>query len=200
MNQKTKFTKSFHIWGTKDISSLAPHWGWLLALGIAFIILGFIGLGIVASLTVISMMFFGVLLIIGGVAHIVYIFTDKGWRGALWHAVLAILYIVAGCDVLYDPMLASAVITAFLAGAFIVIGIMRLIAAYNLKDSSGWGWLLIAGLASIILGIIILYQWPYSGLWLIGLLIAIEMIVAGWSYIFIALAAKNIRRSERKHT
>lgn len=177
--------------GLQDFSSLRPKWGWLLALGIILVLMGFIGLGMVAGLTVMSMFFFGALLIVGGIAHLFYVFKDRTWKGSIWHAVVAIFYILAGCMIIYDPIFASTIITAFLAGVFIVIGITRLIMAYNLRKSSGWGWILVAGLAALALGIIILYQWPISALWFIGLFIAIELIMTGWSYIFISLAVRN---------
>jgi len=175
----------------REFSSFNPQWGWLLALGIILLIMGFAGLGMVAGLTVISMLFFGVLLIIGGVAHIFYAFIDKKWKGSLWHALLAILYIIGGIIVIYDPILASAIITVILACVFIVVGITRIFMAFKLKKGSGWGWIIVSGIASLVLGLIILYQWPISGLWFIGLFIAIELIMAGWSYIFIALSSRN---------
>lgn len=176
-------------------TKLKPKWGWLLALGIVFVLMGFVGLGMVGGLTVMSMLFFAALLFIAGAAHFFYIFQDKKWRGALFHAVIAILYIIGGCIIIYDPLLASAIITAFLAGVFIVIGITRLIMAYRLRNASGWGWLVVAGIAALALGIIIWSQWPISGLWFIGLFIAIEMIMTGWSYIFIALAVRRRTRT-----
>jgi len=101
------------------------------------------------------------------------------------------LYLAGGCVVFYDPFLASTLITGLLAAVLIVIGITRIIMAIALKSSKGWGWLLLAGLTAIILGVLILIQWPISGLWVIGMFIAIEMIVNGWTYIFIALSLRN---------
>ena len=57
-----------------------------------------------------------------------------------------------------------------------------------------WGWPLIGGIAAIFLGFMILARWPISGLWVIGLFVAIELILSGWSYIFIALAVKEVGR------
>ena len=119
------------------------------------------------------------------------LFKIKQWKGAIHHALIAILYIVGGCLVIYDPVLASAVITALLAWILIVIGITRLWMASTLRHSSGWGWLLFAGIMSIVLGSLILLQWPMSALWLIGLFIAIELMINGWSYIFIAIAIRK---------
>lgn len=162
--------------------------GWLLGLGFLFIFLGCIGLGMVVGLTLASMLFFGVLLILAGLSNFVDAFRYKHWKGALWEMLIAILYIAGGCVVIYDPLFASALITMMLAAMFIVIGITRLMMAFLLKDMKGWGWMVIAGLAAIILGIMILMHWPMSALWVIGLLIAIEMIVTGWTYVFVAVS------------
>ena len=170
--------------------SFKRSWGWLLGLGILFIVLGCIGLGMVVGLTLVSMLFFGILLIVGGFSQIVDVFRCKQWKGALWHALIAAFYIVGGGVVLYDPFLASTIITAILATVLIVIGLTRFIMAVMLRDEKGWGWLLVAGITAIVLGIMILLQWPISGLWVIGLFIAIEMIVNGGTYIFIALSAR----------
>ncbi len=173
-----------------DVRELKRNWGWILGLGILFLILGCIGLGMVVGLTLVSMIFFSALLIIAGITHIVDVFKHRDWKGITWQSLIAALYIVAGCVVFYDPFLASTLITAILASLLIVIGLTRIIMAFALKDSEGWIWLLLAGITAVILGILILIQWPISGLWVIGLFIAIEMIVTGWTYIFIALSLR----------
>jgi uncharacterized membrane protein HdeD (DUF308 family) len=50
---------------------------------------------------------------------------------------------------------------------------------------------LIGGAVAIALGVMIMVEWPVSGVWVIGMFVAIEMMFAGWSQIIIALAAKN---------
>ena len=167
------------------------NWGWLLGLGILFVILGCIGLGMVVGLTIASVLFLGVILLIAGMSQIIDVFTSHRWKGAAWHALIAILYMIGGGVVLYDPILASTVITVLIAWVLIIIGITRLIMASVLREEAGWGWLVFAGLTAIVLGVLILLQWPYSGLWVLGMFIAIELIVNGWTYIFIALASRR---------
>ena len=75
-----------------------------------------------------------------------------------------------------------------LAPSAAVLGI-----AFQSKPASGWWWPLVAGIGSLALGAMLYAQWPVSGLWVIGLFVAIEMIMNGWSYIVIALAARNAR-------
>ena len=172
-------------------TELQRNWGWLLGLGILFVILGCIGMGMVVGLTIASVLFLGVLLLIAGLLQIVDTFKCREWRGSAWHALIALLYLIGGAIVIYDPILASTVITALIAWVLIFIGITRLFMASVLRHARGWGWLIFAGLTSIILGILILLQWPYSGLWVLGLFIAIELIVNGWTYIFIAIATRR---------
>ena len=172
-------------------ADLKRNWGWLLGLGILFVILGCIGLGMVVGLTIASVLFLGVLLIVAGVSQIIDVFKSSQWKGVFWHALIAVLYIIGGGIVIYDPILASTFITVLIAWVLIIIGVTRLIMASVLREAAGWGWLVFAGIMAIILGILILMQWPYSGLWVLGLFIAIELIVNGWTYIFIALAIRR---------
>lgn len=179
-----------------NLSLLPPElkrsWGWLLGLGVLFIALGTIALSMVVGVTLASMLFLGVLLIIAGLSQILDVFKSKHWRGALSHALIAVLYIAGGGLIIYDPLLASSLITAALAGVLIVIGVIRLGMAIVLREAKGWGWLFLAGLAAIVLGVLILMQWPYSGLWFIGLFVAIELIIAGWTYVFLAFSMRGV--------
>lgn len=174
-------------------NELRRNWGWLLGLGVLFILMGTIGLSMVVGITMASMFFLGVLLIIAGVSQIIDVFKCRRWKGAISHALVAMLYVAGGCLVIYDPLLASTLITAALAGVLIVIGVLRILMATMLRhDEQGWGWLFLAGLAALVLGILILMQWPVSGLWFIGLFISIELMIAGWTYVFMAFAIRGI--------
>lgn len=171
--------------------NLKRGWGWLLSLGILFVVLGTIGLGMVVGVTMASMLIIGFLLIIGGVFQLLDSFRSKHWKALLWHLLIGIFYIFAGGLVIDDPVLASTIITAILAWTLIIIGIARCMMAFSLRPSAGWFWLLIAGIAALVLGLMILAHWPISGLWVIGMLISIEMIINGWSYILLALAIRT---------
>ena len=177
------------VWG-----DLAHNWGWLLAQGILLVVLGTIGLGMTIWLTLASVFIFGVFLVIGGGVQIFQTFKCRGWGSILWHGLIAVLYVLAGFSIMADPLAASTLFTLLLAGALVGIGVMRLIMAFQLRGVKNWGWPLIGGIAAMVLGVMILARWPVSGLWVIGLFVAIEMIFGGWSYIFIALGAKEMGR------
>jgi uncharacterized membrane protein HdeD (DUF308 family) len=177
---------------------LSRNWGWLLAFGVLSIILGTIGLGMTFGLTLVSVVFFGVLLILGGTFQLVDAFKCKGWKGTLWHILIALLYIAGGLLIVVDPLLASATLTLALAGILIAVGLTRVIMAVQHRVHKGWIWLLLSGLVSIALGAMIIAKWPMSGMWVIGLFVAIELIFNGWAYLFIALAARRAGKLERE--
>jgi uncharacterized membrane protein HdeD (DUF308 family) len=174
---------------------MRKNWGWLLFLGILFLILGLIGLGRLFALTLAGAFFFGVLIIIGGVAQFVEALKCQGWKGVAFHVLIAVLYVVGGVFVIRDPLAASVILTWVLAAVLICVGVLRIIMALQLRSTGTWFWPLLGGIISIILGGIILAHWPLSGLFIIGLFIAIELIVNGWSYLFIALAARSASKT-----
>ena len=173
---------------------LQRNWGWLLALGLSSIALGTLGLYMDFAFTVVSVLFFGVLILAAGIIQLVHAFTCTGWKSVLWHVLIALLYVAAGVDIMIDPIRASAILTLVLAGILIAVGGLRILMAFQLRPASGWFWPLLSGLISVALGAMIIAQWPASGLWVIGLFVAIELIFNGWSYVFIALAARQAGR------
>jgi uncharacterized membrane protein HdeD (DUF308 family) len=174
------------------LGDLVQNWGWLLAMGLLLVILGTIGLGMTIWLTLATVFIFGVFMLIAGAVQLFQAFKCKGWESILWHVLIAILYVVVGLVIMGDPLLASTLFTLLLGGALVGIGVMRLIMAFQLRGVKNWFWPLIGGIAAIILGFMILARWPVSGLWVIGLFVAIEMIFSGWSYIIIALGAREM--------
>jgi uncharacterized membrane protein HdeD (DUF308 family) len=172
-------------------ADLQKSWGWLLALGLVSIVLGTLGLYMTFALTLASVVFFGVLILVAGVFQLVHAFTCTGWKSVLWHVLIALLYIAAGVDIMLNPARASLVLTLVLAGILVAVGLLRSIMAFQMRPASGWVWPLLAGLVSIALGGMIVAQWPDSSFWVIGLFVAVELIFNGWSYLFIALAARK---------
>jgi Uncharacterized conserved protein len=176
------------------IGDLPQKWGWLLALGIVFVILGTIGLGLSVAMTVVTILFFGVLLLIGGVVQVIEAFKHTGWKSILGHVLIAAIYLLTGIMLITEPVVGSMALTALLAAAFIITGLFRIVMGIQLKGYGlNWGWLVFAGFVSLALGAMVFFQWPESALWFIGLIIAIEMIFHGWAYVMLALAVKSLK-------
>jgi uncharacterized membrane protein HdeD (DUF308 family) len=90
-----------------------------------------------------------------------------------------------------NPAASAVWITLFLASFFVITGVFRLIIGLQSRGRvENWGWIVFAGVISMLLGFVIFAQWPVSGLWVIGLFVAIELILQGFSMISIARAVR----------
>jgi uncharacterized membrane protein HdeD (DUF308 family) len=177
------------------MEALSRNWGWLLALGILLIILGVFAIGAPVVATIAFQVMLGWLLVIGGIAEAIHAFMAQNWRGFLFELLSAILYVVVGAMLLFNPLLGAAALTLLLAVFLVVEGIFKIIMALRVRDHRGWGWLLASGILSLILGAMIWAQWPTSGLWVIGLLVGIQLLFTGWSLVMLALAARAHRQA-----
>lgn len=174
-----------------------PHWGWLVALGVLSTILGVIGLGMAFGLTIAGVLLFGVLLLMGGGWQLVDAFRQRGWKGALLHAAIAVVYLAAGFVMIIDPTGGALALTLVLGIALIVAGVIRSVICLRQRDQPGWQLAVAGGFVSIILGGIVLASWPVSGFWFIGVLIAVELLINGWTALFLGLAARRVQRQSR---
>ena len=181
---------------TKNNTQLSRHWGWLFTFGIFLVILGCVGLSMTVGLTLASVFLFGIILGIAGITQFIDAFhrhfTTEKWG----HILIGLLYLLGGFLMIRSPVLASTIITVLLAWVLILIGLARIMMALTFRKDPlwiwpNWIWLLFSGMITLILGILILAQWPDSGLWIIGLFIAIELLVAGWSTIFMAVSLRH---------
>lgn len=179
--------------GARGYSGLEPYGGWLLALGIVLVILGIFALGATVAVTLASVMLYGVLLLIGGISEGVHSFAARRWGGFFSHLAVGILYVIAGGYMIRQPAVSSMVFTLVLGYAILLTGIFRIILAVKVHGEKNWGWVLVSGIAAILLGAMILARWPVSGLTIIGLFVAIELLINGWSMVMIALAVRSIR-------
>lgn len=166
------------------------NWGWFLALGIVQIVLGAIALGESMLMTLFSVVMLGWLLIIGGASSVVHAFLERKWDGFIFDLLTGLFYLVAGFMMVGNPGEAAVTLT-LLISLFLMIGGVFRIAEALVGALPHRFWVLLNGVVTLALGIMIWRQWPFSGLWVIGLFIGIEMLLYGWSLVMLALAARN---------
>jgi len=173
---------------------LSRRWGWVVAFGVLSTVLGIIGLGMTVGLTLAGVLVFGVLLIVGGSFQVVDAFMSKGWQGKLFSAAIALVYLIAGVLMVLDPAGAAIALTLVIGAALLTVGALRIAIAIQHRGERGWKWALAGGIASLLLGVLILLEWPASGFWIIGLFIAVELLINGWTAIFVGLAARRAKQ------
>ena len=170
---------------------LRRNWGWLMAEGIILIILGVLGLGAVGLLSLASAIWFGAMIFVGGIVVLIDAFRHQGWKSRLWHILIGLLYLAVGAMTFVNPLVATASLTLLAGAALVATGVLRLIMAFQNRELPYWGWVAFSGVLSLLLGGMILAQWPASSLWVLGTFLAIELIFQGWAAIALARAIRS---------
>jgi uncharacterized membrane protein HdeD (DUF308 family) len=167
------------------------HWKLFLIEGIVLVVLGAIAAAvpIVAGLAVTIL--FGWLFMISG---IVGLFTTVAMRqapGFWWSLVSAVLGIVVGGWLLFQPTLGLLSLTYLLIAFFIVEGVATILFALEHRGalSGRWAWMLVSGIIDLFLAAVILTGLPGTVAWALGLIVGINMVFGGASMIGMALAA-----------
>jgi uncharacterized membrane protein HdeD (DUF308 family) len=168
--------------------------GWIVALGVIYVIAGIIALGSVVWATVASVFVVGIMMLIAGIAEVINAFQVKGWGRFLFWLLLGALYIVAGFVTFENPLLAAVVLTLILGIALIASGIMRMILAFNMQAGTPWIWILASGVITLLIGLVILAHWPVSSLYVLGLFLGIDLVIAGAGWIALGLGLRSVAR------
>ncbi|ARB47621.1 HdeD family acid-resistance protein [Alloalcanivorax xenomutans] len=173
------------------LSQLARHWKGLLTLGIVFVVLGTLGLGAVGLFTLVGVLWFGAILIFGGVLQIAQAFRASGLPRSLLFLAIGLLYALLGLYVVSQPQAAAGALTLLIALALVLTGLLRLLLAWQMSPVVS-PWLpALTGVLGLVLAGMIFSEWPESSAWVIGLFIAIELLLNGWMLIMVALTVRR---------
>ena len=174
-----------------ELEALRSEWYWFLALGILLIVAGTIAIGHSVLATVVAVKLLGLLLVVAGVAQIISSFWTGRWTGFLLSVLVGILYVVVGGEMATKPLEAGLALTLLIGSFLLVEGIFRVVAALSLRMHH-YGWILLNGVITALLGLMVLAEFPESGLWVIGLFVGIEMLFNGWTWVMLALGLRSV--------
>lgn len=169
------------------IEALRSKWRWIVALGVVYVLAGAIALSSIALATIAKVVVVGVMMLIAGASEVINAFQVKSWSKFLLWILLGLLYVVAGILTLENPFLAAAVLTLVLGAVLVASGVTRVVLAFSMKDGQHWTWVVLSGVVTTFLGIVILSHWLASSVYVLGLFLGIDLIIAGVSWIRLGL-------------
>lgn len=165
--------------------------GWFVGVGSVLLLLGIAGLFMVVTLTIASALWYGVLLLVAGIVEIVEALAKPGeseaWRSRAVRFLAGLLYLVGGLYAVFQPLAASLALTLVLGLTLIASGVARAIWAVAHDAQTSRAAVILFAVLSVLLGTAIIAQWPYSGLWAIGLFVSCDLIAAGLSWCWVGL-------------
>jgi uncharacterized membrane protein HdeD (DUF308 family) len=164
--------------------------GWIVALGVVYLIAGAIALSSVAMATVISVFLVGIMMLVSGIAEVVNAFQVKSWGKFILWLLLGALYIVAGILAFENPLLTAKLLTLLLGASLIASGITKIVIGFSMKAGASWV-VVLAGLITLLVGLVIVAQWPWGSLYILGIFLAVDLIFTGVGWISVGLGLRS---------
>lgn len=180
-----------HTAGLHGTGILRRTGTWLIAIAVAFILLGIFAIlePVVAGLAVAFLV--GWVLIFGGVAHLIAAFSGRGSR-VIWAVILGILYFAGGIYFLTHPLLGLGGLTLLLASIVLAEAAIELIAYFRAPKEARPTWMLVNAVVTLLLGGLIWLHWPSSSEWAIGTLVGVNLLMTGISRLMVGTTARRV--------
>jgi uncharacterized membrane protein HdeD (DUF308 family) len=164
---------------------------WFIALGVIVFLAGALAAANLFVATVISVLFVGGMMVAGGILEIVHSFAIKSWGSFFLWFLMGVLYTIAGILTFYNPLLATAILTLSIAISLIAAGLVRIWAGITQQNSRGWGWMVAAGILTLLVGLLIMLRWPINSLWVMGMFLAVDLMFQGLAYFSYGLGLRR---------
>lgn len=163
-------------------NDIQRHRKWFVFQGALFVIVGALAiiLPIATALTLGAVL--GALLLVGG---IVKALTSIGRHASGWSWASAILAIITGGLMMWNPWAGLLALSALVAVFLVFEGITEIFVAFRFKPLFEWGWLLASGVISLILGIGAFVFFPLVGMLYVGIAVGISLLFYGMALLMV---------------
>nr|WP_203594257.1 DUF308 domain-containing protein [Streptomyces sp. SID9124] len=160
-------------------------------LGILLVVAGLVGLVYTGVATLTSMILFGWLLLVGGLVGLVHAVQSRGTNYFWLGVVVAALNIAAGVVVIRHPHGTAEALTMFAALLFLTGGVFRLVGSVVVRGPQ-FGWTLLQGAFGLLLGLLVLFDWPHSSLYVLGCFFSLALLFDGLGLIAVGIGGRRI--------
>ncbi|GAA3209918.1 HdeD family acid-resistance protein [Streptomyces sp. XM83C] len=175
----------------REAQKLSRGFGWLAVLGVILVLAGLVGLVYTGVATLTSMLLFGWLLLIGGVVGLLHAVQARGTSFFWLGVIVAALNIAAGVVVIRRPDAAAAALAMFAALLFLSAGLFRLVGSLVVRGPQ-FGWTLMLGAFDLLLGILVLGNWPSSSQYVIGTFFSLALLFDGLGLVATGFGGRRI--------
>jgi uncharacterized membrane protein HdeD (DUF308 family) len=173
------------------------HWRLFLFQGVVMVILGVIAVCAPVAATIAVDIYVGWLLLISGVIGLIAMVSTHHVHAFLWSLLTAALSVAIGILLILRPIQGAFSLTIVLTAFFIAEGIFQTaIAVASRHTMAGtWVWMLLSGISDLALAAIIIFGWPGTAVWALGLLVGVNLVTSGWAIAMAALAGRSTART-----
>ena len=121
----------------------------------------------------------GSALVLASLAQFIFAFTSRAAGELVLKLLLGVPYGAAGIFLAFIPPAASRTFAAGLGMMLVVEAILETVIAFALTAVRGRAWFVLSALGGLVLGLIILAEWPDLSDWTIGTLVGAAVSITG---------------------
>lgn len=171
----------------KFLQAVAQNRGYFIVLGTITLLAGVVALLFPVASSIAVELFVGFTFAVVGLAQIIHAFGNRSWSGFLLGLLVGIIYAAVGFFLIAKPVEGTAALTMAVALAFLFNGVVQTIWSFQMSKHSGL--MLASGLISMVLGTMLLANFPFDAAWVLGAFVGINFLFSGTSMIALAVAA-----------
>jgi uncharacterized membrane protein HdeD (DUF308 family) len=179
------------------VESIAPvvrkASGWLILWSAVVFVCGILAVILPLTFSFAIGVVIGCLVLVAGIAHLVFAIQARSTEGFLWQVLVSLLYVIAAVCLLVNPLLSVLSLSLLLAIFLLLEGILELVLYFRLRRSRHSVWLVMDGVGTLILGILMIRQWPPDSPEKIGALIGISLMLSAFSRLMFLLALRALK-------
>ncbi len=178
-----------------DPATIRKYANWFLIYGIALALLGAVAIIAPGIATLAASVLIGWVLLASGVFGLFAVFrAGSSAPGLWWNALTAVVYVLAGVALLWNPIAGALTLTIILAAYLLATGATKIAMAIGYRSTipNAWGWMLVSGLLDVVLGGLIVSGLPGSTIWVLGLLVGISLLFTGLTLVVTALHCRKM--------
>ncbi|MFK4068467.1 HdeD family acid-resistance protein [Streptomyces sp. NPDC029674] len=176
---------------TTEARTVSRGFGWLALLGAILAVAGVIGLVYTGLATLTSMLLFGWLLLVGGVVGLLHAVQSRGTSFFWLGVVVAALNLAAGVVIIRRPEVAAEALTMFAALLFLTGGVFRLVGSLVVRGPQ-FALTLLQGAFGLLIGILVLAEWPSSSQYVIGCFFSLTLLFDGLGLLATGIGGRRI--------
>lgn len=177
------------------VNEIRSQWGRFTALGIVFMTLGLFCIFYSGIATAATVLVLGWMLLFSGIVSLIQSFWVRNWNGFFLFFLNALLRGVLGYLLLRHPLAGAAGVTLVLGSLFVVGGLFRIVGASVLRFPS-WGWAVLSGIVSLVLGVVVLAHMPVMSVFFLGIVVGVDLLTDGIAFVALGTQLHSIPKIE----
>ncbi|NBD29678.1 MAG: HdeD family acid-resistance protein [Alphaproteobacteria bacterium] len=165
------------------LDRLRENRGRIFWLGVILSVIGLLSIVFPVVGSILTKVMIGWVFLVAGAVMLWQAFQARRWNAALWTGLVALLHLALGVYLSFFPLTGLVGLTVLLAVLFAIQGVVELRMGLTHRAARGWVWMVLSGMASLVLALLLTLGLPGTAMWALGLMVGLNLLTSGIGFI-----------------